>query len=197
MRRQCQLPLGVCGDGPRAGRSRLPETHGQRQGRSVRHGHVLASCVFLRLKPGVVRNRGGCGRAQEHRAVGPFPAGAACSRYREQDALHPNTSTIRGAGASTCRNRFANDPPLRSTPLQRLHHDHGPGRRIFYASHTSEATPRAPADLTKGTEAPSPEARGEGPSAVGRPPRTDCLPVLRALDRALPQRRPNALITVW
>lgn len=57
--------------------------------------------------------------------------------------------------------------------------------------------PRAPADLTKGTEAPSPEARGKGPSAVGRPPRTDCLPVLRALDRALPQRRPNALITVW
>jgi hypothetical protein len=57
MRRPCRFPLGACGDGPPAARPRLPGTHWRRLGRSACQGLVVASGVFLRLKPGVVRNR--------------------------------------------------------------------------------------------------------------------------------------------
>lgn len=120
------------------------------------------------------------------------PAAGTANRMRSTQL--PAPSAVReprpaGTGSpTTC--------PFAPHPLQRLHHDHGPGRRIFYASHTSEATPRAPADLTKGMEAPSPEARGRvRPRWDDHRGRTACLSC--GPWTALPQRRPNALITVW
>lgn len=127
---------------------------------------------------------------------GHFPAVAACSRYREQDALHPITSTIRGAGASTCRNRFANDLPLRSTPVTQASPRPRTGPPDLLRFTPRKRPPACPRRLDEGHGGTLPEARGRvRPRWDDHRGRTACL--FCGPWTALPQRRPNALITVW